>query len=269
MLILIETGAIAISDTTPRIPHHHGPSQRPYLMENPLYHVHITNQNRSNPAGQFFALRITPYAEASRGSPVEFHRRVALIDSNYRRRAAITHVLSASQVYAEPFETVDELLLHWPRVSSILVEDRDSNLQRLLEEVTVSGNWLPLVAFSIEPSTDRVVRAILDGAIDYAAWPCPADQLIAILDAAEASGATIGTLKLREARARSRLQKLTRREREVLTGVAGGLSNRLIGQRLEISPRTVEIHRANMLSKMGANHTSEAIRIAIEASLVA
>ena len=77
-----------------------------------------------------------------------------------------------------------------------------------------------------------------------------------------------GTAKLREAMARSRVQRLTRREREVLTGVADGLSNRLIGERLEISPRTVEIHRANMLNKMGASHTSEAIRIAIEASLV-
>lgn len=54
----------------------------------------------------------------------------------------------------------------------------------------------------------------------------------------------------------------------MLAGVADRLSNRLIGERLAISPRTVEIHRANMLNKMGANHTSEAIRIAIEASLI-
>ncbi len=74
---------------------------------------------------------------------------------------------------------------------------------------------------------------------------------------------------LREARARSRVQRLTRREREVLAGVAVGMSNRLIGEQLDISPRTVEIHRANMLTKIGAQHTSEAIRIAIEASLVA
>ncbi len=68
---------------------------------------------------------------------------------------------------------------------------------------------------------------------------------------------------------RSRLQRLTRREHEVLAGVAIGLSNRLIGEQLDISPRTVEIHRANMLTKIGSQHTSEAIRIAIEASLVA
>ena len=46
------------------------------------------------------------------------------------------------------------------------------------------------------------------------------------------------------------------------------MSNRLIGDKLCISPRTVEIHRANMLNKMGANHTSDAIRIAVEAALV-
>ncbi|GAB7551934.1 hypothetical protein NRB_14350 [Novosphingobium sp. 11B] len=54
----------------------------------------------------------------------------------------------------------------------------------------------------------------------------------------------------------------------MLGSVASGLSNRLIGERLSISPRTVETHRANMLNKLGANHTSVASRIAIEASLV-
>lgn len=53
----------------------------------------------------------------------------------------------------------------------------------------------------------------------------------------------------------------------MLEAVANGLSNRRIGDLLAISPRTVEIHRSNMLAKLGANHTAEAIRIAIEASL--
>jgi two-component system, LuxR family, response regulator FixJ len=110
---------------------------------------------------------------------------------------------------------------------------------------------------------------VLAGALDYLEWPCDTARILTAIELAESAAASIGSLRLREARARSRVQKLTRREREVLEGVADGLSNRLIGERLAISPRTVEIHRANMLTKMGANHTSEAIRIAIEASLVA
>lgn len=135
--------------------------------------------------------------------------------------------------------------------------------------VMVNGRWLPIIAFAEEPGTDQIVRAILGGAVDYLTWPCDAAQVIGALIGAETTGAALGSLKLREARARSRVQRLTRREREVLVGVAVGMSNRVIGEQLDISPRTVEIHRANMLTKIGAQDTSEAIRIAIEASLVA
>lgn len=195
-------------------------------------------------------------------------RSLALIDGNLQRRAKIAHDLSASNVHVEPFEDVDEILVCWPHSGAILVEDRGISIRRLIDAMAEQGNWLPLVAHSERPDSAQIVRAVLEGAIDYVGWPLPASQLIAVLDAAETTGATIGSLRLREARARSRIQRLTRREREVLSGVADGLSNRMIGERLEISPRTVEIHRANMLTKMGAHHTSEAIRIAVEASLV-
>jgi FixJ family two-component response regulator len=195
-------------------------------------------------------------------------RSLALVDSNSRRRQAITFPLYAHGLHVEPFEDLRELLARWPRSGVVLIEDRDNNLQNLIEAMTQRGEWLPLIAFSDAPATHRVVRAVLDGAIDYIEWPCATLDLLQIISAAETSGAVIGSLKLREARARSRMQRLTKREREVLTGVADGLSNRMIGEQLAISPRTVEIHRANMLTKMGAQHTSEAIRVSIEASLV-
>ncbi len=195
-------------------------------------------------------------------------RTIALVDANSRRRAAISHALSGSAIHVEPFETIAEIEERWPDSGAILVEDRDGNIRRLLALMTDSGHWLPLIAFAEAPNTNRIVQAVLEGAIDYLVWPCDAGQIAGALTAAEEAGAALGSLKLREARARSRVRRLTRREREVLAGVAGGLSNRLIGERLEISPRTVEIHRANMLNKMGASHTSEAIRIAIEAALV-
>ena len=112
------------------------------------------------------------------------------------------------------------------------------------------------------------ITALQFGAVDYIEWPAIASDIAATLADVDNNSARIGSMRLREARARSRVQKLTRREREVLSGVAAGLSNRLIGEKLSISPRTVEIHRANMLNKMGASHTSEAIRIAIEAALI-
>lgn len=196
-------------------------------------------------------------------------RQLKLVDSNIRRRAAISHSLSASGFHVEPFEDIDEFAVHWPQTGVILLEDSRGTIAALLQRMAASGKWLPVIGFSEQPSTNAVVKAILDGAVDYIEWPFDIAKVRGAYAAAEASRATIGTVRLREVRARRHIEKLSRREREVLTGITGGLSNRLIGEQLAISPRTVEIHRANMLTKMGASHTSDAIRIAIEAALVA
>ncbi len=191
-----------------------------------------------------------------------------LVDADFRRRAAISHSLAGTEIHAEPFEDLDELARRWPRDGLILVHDEGVMVRRTIDLMTEVGEWLPVVAYSERPDTHRVVQAILTGAIDYLDWPFGEPEVRQAVAVAEESRGTQGSARLREAMARSRIQKLTKREREVLAGVADGLSNRLIGERLAISPRTVEIHRANMLNKMGANHTSEAIRIAIEGSLV-
>ncbi|WP_423142995.1 response regulator transcription factor [Parablastomonas sp. CN1-191] len=193
---------------------------------------------------------------------------ILLVDSNTRRRAAISHCLVGSHFHVEPFEDLDEIGARWPREGVILVYNDDRPVRDLLERMTSSGRWLPVLAFSEEPNAHKVVEAVLDGALDYLVWPFDGPQLDQALERAEHSDSAVGNARLREARARSRLRRLTPREREVLTGVARGLSNRQIGEELAISPRTVEIHRANMLSKIGAAHTSEAIRVAVEAALV-
>lgn len=193
---------------------------------------------------------------------------ILLVDGDFRRRAAISHCLSGSDLHVEPFEDTSELFSRWPRDGMLLVHDSDNAIAVLLDHMGRTGDWLPIIAFAQSPSIGRIVEAVLQGAVDYLVWPFEQDQLADSMKVAEDRARSVAGSKLREAVARSRVERLTKREREVLAGVAGGLSNRLIGEKLNISPRTVEIHRANMLSKMGANHTSEAIRIAIEAALV-
>lgn len=191
-----------------------------------------------------------------------------LVDGDLRRRAAISHCLSGAGLHVEPFEDVRELYARWPSDGVLLVHDEGSAIADLIATMSQTGEWLPIIGFAEQPATRRIVEAVLQGAVDYLVWPFEETQMIESMELAEDRARSVAGAKLREAVARSRVERLTRREREVLAGVAGGLSNRLIGERLNISPRTVEIHRANMLNKMGANHTSEAIRIAIEASLV-
>ncbi|WP_255548125.1 response regulator transcription factor [Erythrobacter ani] len=67
--------------------------------------------------------------------------------------------------------------------------------------------------------------------------------------------------------ARGRIANLSVREREVLDWLTEGSSNKVIARRLEISPRTVEIHRANMMHKLGARHAADAVRLRLEAKL--
>ena len=150
----------------------------------------------------------------------------------------------------------------------MLIHDEPGVIDDLIDSMARHGEWFPIIAFSEQPGAQRIVQAVLDGAIDYIAWPISPEELTDNLAKAITRAEGLGNAKLREVMARARVDRLTRREREVLGGVASGLSNRLIGEKLSISPRTVEIHRANMLNKLGANHTSDAIRIAIEASLV-
>ncbi|HKT84592.1 MAG TPA: LuxR C-terminal-related transcriptional regulator [Novosphingobium sp.] len=190
-----------------------------------------------------------------------------LIDSDIRRRAAISHALSNGRLHVEPFESVSELAAPWPRADVLLIQEEPGAVRKLIGKMAQQGACFPIVAFDEAPSSHQIVEAVLDGAIDYLTWPIPADELRAALERAVARSDKSGHGKLRELIARARIDRLTRRERQVLGGVASGLSNRLIGEQLAISPRTVEIHRANMLNKLGAHHTSDAIRIAIEAAL--
>lgn len=192
-----------------------------------------------------------------------------VVDGESRRRAAISHCLAGASIHVEPFEDVAELISRWPRSGLVLVHDDDYSVSRLLRQMGDSGHWLPVIGYAEHPATRTVVEAVLEGAIDYIAWPFTAEEIAEVVGTAATRANIFGSSKLRQSLARSRVDRLTKRERQVLAGVADGLSNRLIGEKLAISPRTVEIHRANMLTKMGANHTSEAIRIAIEAAVVA
>jgi len=192
-----------------------------------------------------------------------------LVDGNTRRRAALSHGLrSGGQAHIEPFEDAGELTRHWRRDGLILAHDDGTTIATLVDHMTRSGSWLPLVAFAEAPTVPQVVRAMQAGVLDYLVWPFAQDELFPTLAAAEKIGRTQTRARLREATARNRIERLSGREREVLTGMASGLSNDLIAHELGISARTVEIHRANMLTKVGAKHSSEAVRVAIEAGLV-
>jgi FixJ family two-component response regulator len=192
-----------------------------------------------------------------------------IIDDDVRRRASLSYYLNNLGNLAEPFETIEEFVRSWPKLGVVLIHEYEKSVSSLMQEICRRHSWLPVVAFSENPEPSQIVEAVLDGAIGYAVWPGCGDTLIKILHgAATRSGAVLATGS-RQALAMAHIEKLSRREREILAGMDEGLSNRLIGHYLAISPRTVELHRARLLGKIGAKHSADAIRLAIEASLPA
>jgi len=194
--------------------------------------------------------------------------KIFLIDSDLHRRASISHCLSQSNIHVEPFEDATELIRHTPDYGLMLVHDERNQISVAIDYMVDMEDWMPIIGFSEKPDPRSVAKVIQKGAIDYIAWPFTGSEVSTVINDAAEVAQTIGTRRYRQYIAKKRIDRLTKREREVLSSVANGLSNQKIAERLDISPRTVEIHRANMLNKIGANHTSEAIRMAVEADLV-
>ncbi len=113
----------------------------------------------------------------------------------------------------------------------------------------------------------NIVAAIKAGALDYLALPIKPDQLLRTLSKLEPEAEEFALARRRVIEARNRIESLSGCERQVLEWLSAGSSNKVIARELEISPRTVEIHRANMMAKLGAQHAAEAVRLKLEAKL--
>lgn len=112
------------------------------------------------------------------------------------------------------------------------------------------------------------VQAMKAGALDFLEKPYNPDQLIDVIEAAFCRFEDDCARHARVEEARSRVATLSPREREVLLGLIEGRANKVIAHDLDLSPRTVEIYRANMMEKLDVGSLSEALRLAFAAGLV-
>jgi two-component system, LuxR family, response regulator FixJ len=190
-----------------------------------------------------------------------------VIDADLRRRAELTSMLSDRSVRVEPYENVAELTAYWPSEGTLVVHDDDECLPSVIHAMADAGKWLPVVAYAQKPSVEKVVSALELGALDYVAWPIPRDAMLTKLQDVTDRGNHMASKQREIAEARAQMRRLSLREREVLSDLSQGLSNKEIAMHLGISPRTVEIHRSNLITKIGAKSSAHAIRIAIRGDL--
>jgi FixJ family two-component response regulator len=191
------------------------------------------------------------------------------IDSCSRQRAELSRVGFGLGHHCEVYGDLSELAVHPPRDGIVIARDtpEEGGVDMILDRLGRLGIWLPLIAVDIQPRPGRIVDAIKAGALDYLALPLDPERFTRCLLRIEKEAEQFGVARRRMIEARDRISTLSVREREVLDWLAEGSSNKAIARELEISPRTVEIHRANMMTKLGARHAAEAVRLKLEAKL--
>jgi two-component system, LuxR family, response regulator FixJ len=138
----------------------------------------------------------------------------------------------------------------------------------MLKELRRRGSHVPIIVITGHGDVPLAVEAMKLGAWDFFEKPFDDEGLLQSVRSALGNVTADHERHAREDEVRRRAATLSERESEVLAGLAEGRANKVIALDLGISPRTVEIYRANVMTKMQANSLSELVRLAMRAGLL-
>ncbi|MBL8702024.1 MAG: response regulator transcription factor [Alphaproteobacteria bacterium] len=197
---------------------------------------------------------------------------VYVVDDDPAFADSVEAMLSAEDFTVATMNSGEALLESLPRIDQgcALVDLRMPGLSglELIEAMRRRGSTLPVIVMTGQGDVPTAVRAMKAGALDFVEKPLDKDQLLRSL--------RLGFEHCLRDRSRGdasrhfleRLSHLTEREREVFDRMLWAKANKVIAHELNISPRTVEIHRARVLQKMEADNVSDLIRAAARADVI-
>jgi two-component system, LuxR family, response regulator FixJ len=194
---------------------------------------------------------------------------VHVVDDDEAIRRSASFMLKTGGYRVETYEDGLELLkkVRGLEPGCILLDIRMPGMDGLevQKELRGAGCLLPVVIMTGHGDVSIAVQAMKAGAIDFIEKPFEKQGLLAALEAGRMRLNEDMTRSERADEAAARLNALSPRERDVLVGLARGLPNKTIAYDLGISPRTVEIHRANLMDKLEVRSLSGALRLAFAA----
>lgn len=198
-------------------------------------------------------------------------RLVYLVDDDEAVRRSAGFMLKTSGFTVETFASGVEFLKEAGHAEPgcILLDVRMPGMDGLEVQRTLCerGIAMPVIVLTAHGDIGVAVSAMKAGAIDFIEKPFEKAVLLGAIEEGFAHLERADRNKVRADEAAVRLKALTPREHDVLQGLVRGHPNKTIAYDLGISARTVEIHRANLMAKLGVHSLSEALRIAFAAGL--
>ena len=197
---------------------------------------------------------------------------VYVIDDDDAVRQSLEFLLKTAGIETRGFDSAKAFLGVLPQIKSgcIVTDVRMPELTGidLLRRVKELELDIPVIVITGHGDISLAVEAMKIGAIDFLEKPFDDELLLASVRSALNKDANKAKHKAHITEIHDKLAALSNRERQVLEGLVAGNANKVIAFDLGISPRTVEIYRANLMTKMAANSLSDLVRMAMTAGIL-
>ncbi|QUD87527.1 response regulator FixJ [Phenylobacterium montanum] len=192
---------------------------------------------------------------------------VHVIDDDEAVRDSLAFLLDAAGMKSRTYESADAFVarLDQAEPGCVVTDVRMPGMSGvdLVRHLTAAGSSLPVVVITGHGDVSLAVEAMKGGAIDFIEKPFDDDTILSALKGALSGSQDRQVRADEKAVIAQRLAQLSTRERQVLNGVVLGKPNKIVAFELGISPRTVEVYRANLMTKMQAQSLSELVRMAL------
>ena len=197
---------------------------------------------------------------------------VYIIDDDEAMRDSLNFLLDSSGFGVTLFDDAQAFLDVLPGLAfgCVVSDVRMPGIDgiELLKRMKAQQSPFPILIMTGHGDVPLAVEAMKLGAVDFLEKPFEDDRLTTMIETAIRQAEPAAKNEAISQDIAARVASLSPRERQVMEGLIAGLSNKLIAREYDISPRTIEVYRANVMTKMQANSLSELVRLAMRAGML-